>query len=73
VKGTLLWSFPVGVITLTGPVVAPLGTVVVISEAETMVNLASRPLNLTFVTSVRFVPRIVTAVPTVPEVGRESD
>ena len=46
------------------PVVAPVGTVVVISEAETTVNVAAVPLNVTLVAPVKFVPRILTAVPT---------
>jgi len=35
-KGTLLESVPCGVVTLTLPLVAPAGTVVVISELETI-------------------------------------
>ena len=41
-NGTLLESVPPGVTTWTVPVVAPAGTVVVISEGETTVNLAIR-------------------------------
>lgn len=40
VKGTLLWSTPLGVVTSTGPVVAPMGTVVLISEGLTLSNVA---------------------------------
>ena len=43
-KDTLLESVPLGVITLTAPVVAPAGTVVAISELDTTVNLAAVPL-----------------------------
>lgn len=59
---------PPGVVTSTRPVVAPVGTVVVISDAETTVNVAAVPLNVTLVAPVRSVPRILTAAPTVPEV-----
>ena len=38
-----------GVVTLTLPVVAPAGTVVVMSEGETTVNVAAVPLKLTLV------------------------
>jgi len=69
-KGTLLTSVPLGVATWTFPVVAPAGTVVVISESETTVNVATVPLKLTLVAPVRFVPRISRAAPTAPKVGR---
>ena len=62
-KVTLLESVPPGVVTWTLPVVAPLGTVVVISEAETTVNVAAVPLKLTLVEPVRFVPRMSTPNP----------
>jgi hypothetical protein len=65
----LLESVRLGVTTLTLPVVAPVGTLVVISDFETTVNVAAVPLKLTLVAPVRFVPRIVTAAPTLPEVG----
>jgi hypothetical protein len=60
-------SVPLGVVTVTNPVVAPVGTVVLISDAEFAVMLASVPLKLTPVAPVRFVPRIVTDAPTLPE------
>ena len=68
-KDTLLESVPLGVTTSTFPEVAPVGTVVVISEGETSVNTAAMPLKLTLVAPVRSVPRILTAAPTLPEVG----
>jgi hypothetical protein len=49
-------------------VVAPFGTVAVISELETMVKTAAVPLKVTLVAPVRLVPRILTTAPTVPEV-----
>ena len=63
----LLVSVPPGVVTSTKPVVAPAGTVVVISDAETTVNVAAVPLNVTLVEPVKLLPRIVTAVSTLPE------
>jgi hypothetical protein len=71
-KTTLLTSVPLGVVTRTRPVVAPAGTVVVISEAETTVNVAGVPLKVTLVAPVRLVPRTLTVAPTVPEVGSVS-
>ena len=69
VKTTLLDSVPVGVVTFIVPVVAPAGTVVLMAEPEA-VNVAAVPLKLTVVVPVRFVPRMVTALPTAPAVGR---
>jgi hypothetical protein len=69
VKGTLLENVPPGVTTWTVPVVAPAGTVVVISDFDFTVNTAGVPLKVTLVAPVSLVPRIVTAVPTAPEVG----
>lgn len=66
----LVLILPPGVVTVTDPVVAPLGTVVVISASETTVNVAFVPLKLTLVAPVRLVPRILTAVPTLPDDGR---
>jgi len=48
-KNTLLESVPLGVTTWTFPIVAPCGTVVAISVAETTVKLAAVPLKLTLV------------------------
>jgi len=42
-KGTLLESVPLGVTTLTAPVVARVGTVMLINELETTVNSAATP------------------------------
>jgi len=65
----LLESVPPAVTTCTVPVVAPDGTVVLISEPETTVKLAATPLKVTLVAPVRLVPRMLTAAPTAPEVG----
>jgi hypothetical protein len=62
-------AVPTGFVTVTGPVVAPDGTVVVIEVAETTVNVAVVPLNFTPVTPVKLDPVMVTAVPTGPMVG----
>src|SRR5256885_7940980 len=65
VKGLL-----VGVVTVMGPVVPPLGTVAVMEGSETTVKLvAATPLNSTAVAPVKVVPVIVTTVPTGPKVG----
>jgi hypothetical protein len=58
-KGTLLSGVPFGVVTATVPVVAPAGTVVLISVSEATVNVAAVPLKLTFVAPVRLFPKIM--------------
>ena len=65
----VLVAVPPGVVTLSGPVVAPAGTVASIAAAEVTVKLALTPLNVTAVAPVKFVPLIVTLVPTGPLVG----
>jgi len=69
VNALLLVAVPAGVVTLSGPVVAPAGTVAWIAVAEFTVKLALTPLNATAVAPVKFVPLIVTPVPTGPLVG----
>src|ERR1039458_4623206 len=69
-KAMLLDSAPSGVTTWTVPVVAPVGTVVVTREGERTVKVAAAPLKVTLVAPVRFVPRILTLAPTLPDVGR---
>ena len=68
-KSVALVAVPPGVVTVILPVVAPDGTVAVTDVAVLVVNVAVTPLNLTAVTPVRFVPVIVTLVPTGPLVG----
>jgi hypothetical protein len=51
-------STPFGVVTTTTPVVAPLGTVVVISVSDTTSNVAAVPLKVTSVVPVSLFPRI---------------
>jgi hypothetical protein len=69
VKALLLVAVPPGVVTLNVPVVAPVGTVAWIAVSEVTVKLALTPLNATVVAPVKFVPLIVTLVPTDPLVG----
>src|SRR5580698_9462318 len=68
-KATLLVSVPVGVSTVTVPVVAPVGTVASISVLETTENAAGTPLKVTFVAPVRLSPRIIAVDPAVPVAG----
>ena len=72
VKFCTLVALPTGVLTMILPVVAPAGTVAVIVVGVLTTNEgAITPLNLTTVAPVKFVPVIVTEVPTGPEVGRK--
>jgi hypothetical protein len=57
------------VVTRSGPVVAPAGTVAWIDVSEDTVKLALLPLNHTDVAPVKFAPLMVTLVPTGPLVG----
>ena len=69
VNELLLVAVPPGVVTLSGPVVAPAGTVAWIAVAELTVKLALTPLKATAVAPVRLVPLMVTLAPTGPLVG----
>lgn len=71
VKEVAVDVLPNGVATLTVPVVAPTGTLVVISVSETTLKAAVVPLKLTFVAPVRALPVKVTAVPSVPLAGEK--
>lgn len=68
-----LQSVPPGVVTQIFPVFAPLGTVALIWVEETPVKVADTPLNVTLVAPVRFVPVMVTDVPTGPLVGENDE
>lgn len=59
----LLASVPVGVVTSIFPVVAPLGTVVLIAVDERTVKDAGMPLKVTLRAPVKSVPKIVTGEP----------
>lgn len=65
----LLFSVPVGVLTVTTPVLAPLGTVVVKYVSETTVKVAATPAKETFVAPVKPCPNTPTGAPTPPVVG----
>src|SRR5947209_11918383 len=69
VKALALSTEPAGVVTLILPVVAPPGTLVLIWVSETIPKLAVVPLKVTWVAPVKFVPVMVTPVPTGPLVG----
>jgi hypothetical protein len=70
VKLAALFAVPLGVVTCSGPVVAPTGTVAVIEVAEVTVNVeAAAVLNVTPVVPQKFVPVITTEEPTAPLVG----
>ena len=67
-NATLLVSVPVIVVTVTGPEVAPAGTVTVIAvPEEPTLKVAAVPLKWTAVAPVKSVPRIVTLAPTLAE------
>ena len=51
------------------PVVAPLGTSAVMSDADCTLNLAGVPLNVTLVVLVNEVPKIQTSAPTFAAAG----
>jgi hypothetical protein len=69
VKFVELVAVPLGVVTEIGPVVAPVGTVALIRVAFCTEKVAETPLKRTAVAPVKFVPLILTEVPTGPLVG----
>ena len=70
VKLTELVAKPPGVVTAIGPDTAPVGTVAVIDVGASTVKLvAFTPPNDTAVAPEKFVPEIVTTVPTGPATG----
>jgi len=71
VKLPALVAVPPEVVTLSGPLVAPAGTVAWIAVAEVTVKVALVPLNATAVAPVKLVPLMVTLVPTGPLVGEK--
>jgi len=68
-KPVPLSPVPPGVVTLSLPVVAPLGTEVAIVASFVTLKLAPVPLNLTAVAPLNPEPLTVTLLPTGPEVG----
>src|SRR5439155_646687 len=70
VKTLELVAVPAGVVTLSGPLVAPLGTVAEMAVAEVTEKLTALvPLKVTAVAPVKAVPLSVTLLPTGPLVG----
>src|SRR5438445_1956664 len=69
VKLLALVAVPPGVVTLIGPVVAPLGTVAVIEVAELTVKAALTAFKVTAVAPLKLVPLMLTLVPTGPLAG----
>src|ERR1700722_5222025 len=69
VNAALLVSVPLGVVTLTNPLVAPFGTDATIALLASTRNGASVPLNVTAVLPLRLFPMMATRVPTVPDAG----
>ena len=64
-------AVPPGVVTEIVPVVAPFGALVAMWLASVTEKVAVVPLNLTLVAPVKFVPVIVTLVPTMPLAGEK--
>ena len=73
VKAFALVAVPPGVVTLIGPLVAPLGTVAWSAVSETTVKAALVPPNVTLVVPVKFAPPIVTFTPAGPLVGAKDE
>ena len=69
VKAVAVWAWPLGVTISILPVVALTGTLTLISLALSLVMVAATPLKATLVAPARFVPLMVTVVPTGPEAG----
>src|SRR5579871_132279 len=68
-NAALLVTAPLDLVTEILPVVAPVGTVVVINVADATVKVAGVPLKLTAVAPVNPLPRIKTRAPTLPVAG----
>ena len=66
-NGTLLVSVPLGVTTVTNPVLAPGGTIARIKVSDTTVKLAEVPLRKTSLVPVRPCPRMPPVCPTFPD------
>ena len=64
-----LVAVPAAFVAVMGPVVAPVGTAAVIWLLVLVVELADVPLNFTAVVPVKFVPVMITLIPTPPLVG----
>ena len=64
-----LCAVPAEVMTVSGPVVAPVGTIARIKVAERTVKFAALPLKRTAVVPVKFAPVSRTLLPTMADVG----
>jgi hypothetical protein len=73
VNDAVLVPVPIGVVTVILPVTAPAGTTAVILVDELTTKVAETPPNLTEVVPVKFVPLIVTEVPTGPDIGENDE
>ena len=71
VKLVALVAVPLGVVTVIGPVVALPGTVIVICVPESTVKGAVRPLSLTEVAPLKFVPVMVDGAAPIPPLPGE--
>lgn len=71
VKLLALFVVPTALLMPMTPVVAPAGTVAVITPLVTTVNADATPLNFTKFVEKKFAPLIVTSVPTGPEPGEK--
>jgi len=69
VKLPVLVAVPPAVVTLTGPVVAPAGTIAWTNASDRTVKLAPAPLKVTAVAPLRFEPLMLTVVPAGPFAG----
>ena len=69
VKFAALVPVPAAVVTETLPATAPPGTDALICVADTTLNDAPTPPNVTLLAPLKFVPVIVTAVPVIADVG----
>ena len=71
VKLAAVVAVPAGVVTATGPLVAPAGTVAVICMSLFTMKVAATPLKLTAVAPAKPVPLRITLLSGAPEVGRK--
>ncbi len=76
-KVAVLVALPAALVTLILPVIAPLGTLTLIDDAETTViapalTVPTEAVNSTSVTLFKFVPLIVTVAPTAAAVGENA-
>lgn len=66
-----LVTVALGVTTVTGPVVAPTGTVAMMEVLDCTVKVADTPLNLTAVVPVKLAPMMKTCAPTGADAGEK--